>query len=148
MSIFGINTNSTIKSIIEGEADGVIKNYLVLPSPKKELDQLVKIASKLHHNGISPYIKVKYDWEYGQRARVLDIVGCSGEVIHILKKTSINMFDKHAYDLERIKNSLMNTFSLPNHNIKTALVFIDNSNREEIDSKMKKLDINIEHFII
>ena len=58
------------------------------------------------------------------------------------------MFDKHAYDLERIKNSLMNTFSLPNHNIKTALVFIDNSNREEIDSKMKKLDINIEHFII
>ena len=145
MLIRSINTGSDLGSIIKGSPNGKDVKYFILEEPRKDLERISYLANKKIDNGCEVFIKVKFEWEYGQRARVLEVVSKSGKSITISKFVSVSNFDKHLFDLERIREVIEKQFGISSDNIICSLV----TNSESEANQLKKLIANMgKNFII
>ena len=88
MPIYRGNINSTLVSIIDNSSDGENKQFFYHIPCKKELDTLLFFASNLESKDRSVFIRVNYDWEYGLRARRIDLVSKEQNIITLYKKSS------------------------------------------------------------
>lgn len=122
MLVRRINTGSNIASIISNAPDGKATDYIIVDNPTKELDRLTVLANKKIEAGEEAFIKVKFDWEYGQRARVLEVVSRQGDVLTIHKFVSASNFDRHVLDLERLRDLLCSRAGLGPDCIRCCLV--------------------------
>lgn len=111
MPIQRININSSLDSIIMGKADGGTKQYLLTYPCKKEIDYFVYFAYVLETENIKPYVRVNYEWEYGQRARRIDLVGVVQNNIILYKKTNKFNTDSNALDRRYKPESICNQSS-------------------------------------
>ena len=141
MPIQRININSTIDSIIMGKADGGVKQYLLTHPCKKEIDYFVYFAHVLEAENIKPYVRVNYEWEYGQRARRIDLVGVADNKIIIYKKTNRFNTDSNALDLVRIKDHLLSQYS--GIGIEAVLIYTEDVDIRVIKDTIDSLGVNV-----
>lgn len=146
MPIQRVNINSSLNSIILGNADGGIKQYLLTYPCKKEIDYFVYFAHILELEHITPYVRVSYDWEYGQRARRIDLVGVTDDRIILYKKTNKFNTDSNALDLTRIKEHISAQYS--NIGIDTVLIYTDDVDCRTISDTITSLGLKVNYKII
>lgn len=135
MPIYRGNINSTLRSIIKDSPDGENKQFLYHVPCKKELDTLLYFADAIETKTCSVFIRVNYEWEYGLRARRIDLVSKEQNIITIYKKTSKFSTDSNALDLARHKDCILQSF--PNIDVKCVLLY---SEKMEEKSILKTLD--------
>lgn len=143
MPIQQININSTLSSIILGKADGGIKKYLLTLPCKKEIDYFVYFAHVLETENIKPFVRVNYEWEYGQRARRIDLVGVTENKIIIYKKTNKFNTDSNALDLVRIKEHISSQYS--NLRIDAVLLYSEDVDNHVINDTISSLGIDVSY---
>lgn len=144
MFVRRIITGGTINSIIEGLSNGKESNYLIVDEPKKELEKLAYFANKKIEEGFTSYLKVKYEWELGQRARVLEVVTRKDETVTIYKFVTATNFDQHAIDLERMKESICGKGLIKEENLKICLVTISVEQKERVKEMLAEMNIESE----
>lgn len=143
MPIQRININSTLDSIIKGKADGGTKQYLLTHPCKKEIDYFVYFAHVLEGEDIKPYVRVNYEWEYGQRARRIDLVGVKDNTIIIYKKTNKFNTDSNALDLVRIKDHIATQYS--DIGIDAVLIYTEDIDNRVITDTIDSLGVNVSY---
>ena len=126
-----------------GKADGGIKKYLLTLPCKKEIDYFVYFAHVLETENIKPFVRVNYEWEYGQRARRIDLVGVTENKIIIYKKTNKFNTDSNALDLVRIKEHISSQYS--NLRIDAVLLFSENVDNHVINDTISSLGIDVSY---
>ena len=141
MPIQRININSSLDSIIMGKADGGTKQYLLTHPCKKEIDYFVYFAHVLESENIKPYVRVNYEWEYGQRARRIDLVGVADNRIILYKKTTKFNTDSNALDLVRIKEHISAQYS--NLGIDVVLISTEDIDNHVINDTISSLGLNV-----
>ena len=141
MPIQRININSTLDSIIMGKADGSTKQYLLTRPCKKEIDYFVYFAYVLESESIKPYVRVNYEWEYGQRARRIDLVGVTKDKIILYKKTNKFNTDSNALDLVRIKEHISTQYS--NLGVDAVLIYTEDVDNGVINDTISSLGLNV-----
>lgn len=141
MFVRRIITGGTLNSIIAGLSDGKENNYLIVDNPCKELERLAYFANKKIEEGLTSYLRVKYEWELGQRARILEVVTQNGEVITIYKFVSMTNFDQHAIDLERMKESICEQGLMTEENLKICLVTTSEEQKERVKEMLADMGI-------
>lgn len=141
MPIQRININSSLDSIIMGKADGGTKQYLLTYPCKKEIDYFVYFAYVLETENIKPYVRVNYEWEYGQRARRIDLVGVVQNNIILYKKTNKFNTDSNALDLIRIKEHILSKY--PNLGIDAVLIYAEDIDNRVINDTIASLGLNV-----
>lgn len=80
MFVYKVNINSSLESLVDGKPDGEEKDFIIKEQRKKEIDYLPYFAYQIACDGFLPFIRVKFDWEYGQRARRIEPVGIKNGV--------------------------------------------------------------------
>lgn len=143
MPIQRININSSLDSIIHGNADGTTKQYILTHPCKKEIDYFVYFAHVLESENIKPYVRVNYDWEYGQRSRRIDLVGVEDGKIIIYKKSNKFNTDSNALDLARIKEQISMKYS--DVGIEVVLIYTEDIDRHVIDDTINSLGVNVSY---
>lgn len=143
MPIQRININSTLDSIIQGKADGDTKQYLLTLPCKKEIDYFVYFAHVLEDENIKPYVRVNYEWEYGQRARRIDLVGIKDNKIIIYKRTNKFNTDSNALDLVRIKDHIANQYT--DIGIDAVLIYTEDVDNRIIIDTIDSLGVKISY---
>lgn len=146
MPIQRININSSLESIIKGRADGGEKQFLLNYPCKKEIDYLVYFAHLLEKENIVPYVRVAFDWEYGQRARRIDLVGVDKDTILLYKKANEFNTDSNALDLIRIKNKVNEKYS--NLKISTCLIYSERVEERTIQTTLHSLGLDVNYKIM
>ena len=146
MPIQRININSSLDSIIMGKADGGTKQYLLTHPCKKEIDYFVYFAYVLESENIKPYVRVNYEWEYGQRARRIDLVGVAQNKVILYKKTNKFNTDSNALDLVRIKEHIQSQYT--NLGIDAVLIYTEDIDNRIINDTISSLGLNIKYKII
>ncbi len=141
MPIQRININSSLHSIIMGKADGGTKQYLLTHPCKKEIDFFVYFAHVLELEDIKPYVRVNYEWEYGQRARRIDLVGVTKNKIILYKKTNKFNTDSNALDLVRIKDHISAQYS--NLGVDAVLIYTEDVDNGVINDTISSLGLNV-----
>ena len=141
MPIQRININSSLDSIIMGKADGGTKQYLLTHPCKKEIDYFVYFAHVLESENIKPYVRVNYEWEYGQRARRIDLVGVADNRIILYKKTTKFNTDSNALDLVRFKEHISAQYS--NLGIDVVLIYTEDIDNHVINDTISSLGLNV-----
>ncbi len=141
MPVQRININSSLDSIIKGKADGGVKQFLLTYPCKKEIDYFVYFANVLEQENIMPFVRVNFDWEYGQRARRIDLVGVSKDKIFIYKKTNKFNTDSNALDLVRIKEQVLAKYS--NLGIDAVLIYTDDIDNQVIHKTINSLGVDV-----
>ena len=126
-----------------GKADGGIKKYLLTLPCKKEIDYFVYFAHVLETENIKPFVRVNYEWEYGQRARRIDLVGVTENKIIIYKKTNKFNTDSNALDLVRIKEHITSQYS--NLRIDAVLLYSENVDNHVINDTISSLGIDVSY---
>ena len=141
MPIQQININSSLESIINGKADGGTKQYLLTHPCKKEIDYFVYFAHVLESENIKPYVRVNYEWEFGQRARRIDLVGVMKNKIILYKKTNKFNTDSNALDLVRIKEHISKQYS--NLGVDAVLIYTEDVDNGIINDTILSLGLNV-----
>ena len=141
MPIQQININSSLDSIIEGKANGQVKQYLLTHPCRKEIDHFVYFAHVLEQENITPYVRVNYEWEYGQRARRIDLVGVLKKKIILFKKTNAFNTDRNALDLIKIKNHILSMH--PDIEVDVVLLYTEDINNKIINNTITSLGLNV-----
>jgi len=141
MPIQRININSSLESIINGKADGGTKQYLLTHPCKKEIDYFVYFAHVLESENIKPYVRVNYEWEFGQRARRIDLVGVMKNKIILYKKTNKFNTDSNALDLVRIKEHISKQYS--NLGVDAVLIYTEDVDNGIINDTILSLGLNV-----
>lgn len=126
-----------------GKADGGTKQYLLTLPCKKEIDYFVYFAHVLETENIKPFVRVNYEWEYGQRARKIDLVGLTGNKIIIYKKTNKFNTDSNALDLARIKEHILSQYS--NLRIDAVLLYSEDVDNRVINDTISSLGIDVSY---
>lgn len=144
MFVQRIITGGTINSIIEGLSNGKESNYLIVDNPRKELERLAYFANQKMKDGFTSYLKVKYEWELGQRARVLEVITKKEEVITIYKFVSMTNFDQHAIDLERMRKSICGQGFISEDNLKICLVTATPEQKKRVKELLADIGIECE----
>ncbi|MBO4826342.1 MAG: hypothetical protein J5506_03765 [Prevotella sp.] len=142
MPIYRGNINSTLKSIINNSSDGENKQFFYHHPCKKELDTLLFFASNLESKDRSIFIRVNYDWEYGLRARRIDLVSKEQNTITLYKKSSKFSTDSNAIDLSRIKDSVMKSF--PNLIVKCVLLYSERIEEKSVRQTLESLKLDVD----
>lgn len=143
MPIQRININSSLNSIIMGKADGGTKQYFLTHPCKKEIDYFVYFAHVLESEDVIPYVRVNYEWEYGQRARRIDLVGVSDKKLILYKKSNKFNTDSNALDLIRIKEHISSQY--PNIGIDAVLIYTEDIDNHIIDDTITSLGLNVSY---
>lgn len=146
MPIQRININSSLDSIIRGKADGGIKKYLLTHPCKREIDYLVYFAHVLELENIKPYVRVNFEWEYGQRARRIDLVGVTDNKIILYKKTNKFNTDSSALDLVRIKDHISEEYT--NLGVDVVLIYTEKIESHIINGIIASLGFSVDYKII
>lgn len=146
MPIYGVNINSSLDSIIQGTPDGLYKQFLIEVPCKKELDYLVYYACQISNEGITPFIRVQFDWGYGQRARKLDLVGIKNGELFIYKKSKRFSTDSHALDLSRLSEQIKKHY--PDIKVSCVLLFSENIDIDVAKSTINSLGLDVSIKII
>lgn len=146
MPIYKGNINSTLASIIADSSDGEEKQFFYHMPCKKELDTLVYFASNLESKNRSVFIRVNYEWEYGLRARRIDLVSKESNTITLYKKSTKFATDSNAIDLFRLKESVEDSF--PNLNVKCMLLYSDTIEEQNIRQTLDSLNLDVEFMTI
>ena len=146
MPIYRGNINSTLVSIIKDSSDGENKQFFYRIPCKKELDTLLLFAKHLESKNRSVFIRVNYEWEYGLRARRIDLVAKEENTITLYKKSSKFSTDSNAIDLARLKESILKSF--PNLNIKCVLLYSERIEENSIRQTLESLELDVEYQII
>lgn len=141
MPIYKGNINSTLASIIADSSDGEEKQFFYHMPCKKELDTLVYFASILESKNRSVFIRVNYEWEYGLRARRIDLVSKESNTITLYKKSTKFATDSNAIDLFRLKESVEDSF--PNLNVKCMLLYSDTIEEQSIRQTLDSLNLDV-----
>lgn len=141
MPIQRININSSLESIINGKADGGTKQYLLTHPCKKEIDYFVYFAHVLESENIKPYVRENYEWEFGQRARRIDLVGVMKNKIILYKKTNKFNTDSNALDLVRIKEHISKQYS--NLGVDAVLIYTEDVDNGIINDTILSLGLNV-----
>lgn len=141
MPIYKGNINSTLASIIADSSDGEEKQFFYHMPCKKELDTLVYFASNLESKNRSVFIRVNYEWEYGLRARRIDLVSKESNTITLYKKSTKFATDSNAIDLFRLKESVEDSF--PNLNVKCMLLYSDTIEEQSIRQTLDSLNLDV-----
>ena len=123
MPIYRGNINSTLASIVANSSDGEEKQFFYHVPCKKKLETLVYFASNIESKDRSVFIRVNYEWEYGLRARRIDLVSKEYDTITLYKKSNKFATDSNAMDLYRLKESVSGSF--PNLKVKCMLLYSD-----------------------
>ena len=143
MLIQRVNINSSLNSIIMGKADGSTKQYLLTHPCKKEIDYFVYFAHVLESEKIIPYVRVNYEWEYGLRARRIDLVGLTDKKIILYKRSNKFNTDSNALDLIRIKEHISSQY--PNIGIDAVLIYTEDVDNRIIDDTIASLGLHISY---
>jgi hypothetical protein len=141
MPIYKGNINSTLASIIADSSDGEEKQFFYHMPCKKELDTLVYFASNLESKNRSVFIRVNYEWEYGLRARRIDLVSKESNTITLYKKSTKFATDSNAIDMFRLKESVEDSF--PNLNVKCMLLYSDTIEEQSIRQTLDSLNLDV-----
>ena len=141
MPIYRGNINSTLVSIVKDSSDGENKQFFYQKPCKKELDTLLYFASNLESKDRSVFIRVNYEWEYGLRARRIDLVSKEQNTITLYKKSSIFSTDSNALDLVRLKESVFKTF--PNLDVKCVLLYSERIEEDSIRKTLNSLNLDV-----
>ena len=146
MPIHIININSTLPSILEGSPDGDTQNFLLRFPCRSEIDYLVYYSHELESDNRTSYIRVNYEWEYGQRARRIDLVTKEENLITLYKKTSVFATDQNALDLARLKEDISKKFPL--YEIECVLIFSKDVDEVSIKQTIASLNLDTKFIII
>ena len=146
MPIQRLNLNSTLESIIIGSPDGIEKMFLLKQPLKKEIDYFAHFTNILSNECQNTYVRVKFEWGYGQRPRVLDMVGKIDDKIIIYKKTNRFSIDSNALDLSRIKERIIEMF--PNQEVELCLIITEDIKESTIKNTLTSLGLQINYRII
>ena len=141
MPIYKGNINSTLASIVADSEDGEEKQFFYHMPCKKELDTLVYFASILESKDRSVFIRVNYEWEYGLRARRIDLVSKEANTITLYKKSTKFATDSNAIDLFRLKECVADSF--PNLNVKCMLLYSDTIEEQIIHQTLDSLKLDV-----
>ena len=141
MPIYKGNINSTLASIVADSSDGEEKQFFYHMPCEKELDTLVYFASNLESKNRSVFIRVNYEWEYGLRARRIDLVSKEANTITLYKKSTKFATDSNAIDLFRLKESVADSF--PNLNVKCMLLYSDAIEEQSIHQTLDSLKLDV-----
>ena len=146
MPIYKGNINSTLASIVADSSDGEEKQFFYHMPCKKELDTLVYFASSIESENCSVFIRVNYEWEYGLRARRIDLVSKEANTITLYKKSTKFATDSNAIDLSRLKESVTDSF--PHVNVKCMLLYSDVVEEQSIRQTLDPLKLDVEFMTI
>ncbi len=113
---------------------------------KKELDTLVYFASNIESKDRFVFIRVKYEWEYGMRARRIDLVSKESNTITLYKKSNKFATDSNAIDLSRLKESVLDSF--PHLKVKCMLLYSDIIEEQSIRKTLDSLKLDVGFMII
>ena len=141
MPIYRGNINSTLASIVANSSDGEKKQFFYHIPCKKELETLVYFASNIESKDRSVFIRVNYEWEYGLRARRIDLVSKEANTITLYKKSSKFATDSNAIDLSRLKESVLDSF--PHLNVKCMLLYSDIVEEQSIRQTLDSLKLDV-----
>lgn len=141
MPIYRGNINSTLASIVANSSDGEEKQFFYHVPCKKELETLVYFASNIESKDRSVFIRVNYEWEYGLRARRIDLVSKEYDTITLYKKSNKFATDSNAMDLYRLKESVSGSF--PNLKVKCMLLYSDTVEEQSIQQTLDSLKLDV-----
>lgn len=141
MPIYRGNINSTLASIIANSSDGEEKKFFYNMPCKNELDTLVYFASNIESKDRLVFIRVNYKWEYGLRARRIDLVSKEANIITLYKKSTKFATDSNAIDLSRLKESILESF--PHLNVKCMLLYSDVIEEKTIRQTLNSLKLDV-----
>lgn len=147
MNIINLNINCDISFLLGFDGNtGNDNKYIVFENPKKEIEYLVAFSNQLIlTKNVKPYIRVKYNWKYGRRPKVIEVVGCDNGVLTLYKKVNTSNFDQHATDLLRIKDEIIAQYKIDSELIKCCLVFDKSINTEIIEELITNLSKGIDY---
>ena len=99
-NIFTINCNSSLKSIINNEEDGLYKNFLINPNSQTKENKILYLSQKISENNNKTFLKVKFS--YGRRDKRIEVVKKSNKIINLYKISSAKKLDRDAFELDEI----------------------------------------------
>lgn len=99
-NIFTINCNSSLKSIINNEEDGLYKNFLINPNSETKENKILSFSQKISESNNKTFLKVKFC--YGRRDKRIEVVKKSNELINLYKISSEKKLDRDAFELDEI----------------------------------------------
>lgn len=148
MLIRSINSGSNILSILDNTADGKASNYIISDNPHNDIERITAWACHKADQGYETFIKVKFDWKFGDRARVLEVVAKQNSSIIIYKFVNLSNFDKHTIDLMRIKDELASHFNIDHAAIQCCLVTMTASEAAKVAALLNDMGciFDVEHF--
>ena len=141
MFVYRVNINSSLESLVDGNPDGGEKDFIIKEQRKKEIDYLPYFAYQIASDGFLPFIRVKFDWEYGQRPRRIELVGIKNGSFFIYKKSSVFAVDSNALDLWRLKQRIEEKYE--NISVSCVLIFTEAVNVDSISSTIESLGIDV-----
>lgn len=140
MFIRRLNSGSDLSSILEGCPNGAEANYVIVDKPRKELERLACFANKKIEEGKEAYLKVKFNCDLGQRARILEVVTKDNETVTIYKFVKEANFDQHVIDLDRIRDSACDIFGINASNLQICVITND-IEKEKLQGLVAELGI-------
>ncbi|MBF6641673.1 hypothetical protein IVB69_09290 [Flavobacterium sp. J49] len=145
--IIELNTKSNFEDIALDKTNGVYRKYIINELSKNKLDKIVLTShlfqSKQNKN---PFIEVKYD--FGRRNKRLEIVYKENLSITICKITNMSEFDKDCLELIAVIEDMKNKQVMMNFRINGTLIFMDNYNREIVETYLNNQNTHFNHVLI
>ncbi|MBP8994175.1 MAG: hypothetical protein KBG30_10265 [Bacteroidales bacterium] len=145
--IIELNTKSNFEDIVLNNTSGVNRKYLINEHSKNKIDKIILTSHLLQSKqNINPFIEVKYN--FGRRNKRLEIVYKENSFVTICKITNMSEFDKDCLELIAVIEDMKTKPVLENFSMNGLLVFMENYNKEIVESYVNNQNKHFKHILI
>lgn len=145
--IIELNTKSNFEDIVSNNTSGVNRKYLINEHSKNKIDKIILTSHLLQSKqNKNPFIEVKYD--FGRRNKRLEIVYKENSSVTICKITNMSEFDKDCLELIAVIEDMQTKSVLENFRMNGLLVFMENYNKEIVESYLNNQKKHFKHILI
>jgi len=145
--ILELNTKSNFEDIVLNNSSGVNRKYLINENSKNKIDKIILTSHLLQSKqNKNPFIEVKYD--FGRRNKRLEIVYKENFTVTICKITNMSEFDKDCLELIAVFEDMQTKPFLENFRMNGLLVFMENYNKEIVESYLNNQNKHFKHILI
>lgn len=142
-----LNTKSNFEDIVLNNTSGVNRKYLINEPSKNKIDKIILTSHLLQSKqNKNPFIEVKYD--FGRRNKRLEIVYKENSSVTICKITNMSEFDKDCLELIAVIEDMQTKPVLENFRMNGLLVFMENYNKEIVESYLNNQNKHFKHILI
>ncbi len=106
MTIISLNDNNEITNILKGIPGGKLRKCILTNENIERLSPIIRLAHNLELKGSSVFIEVKFQSQFSQRYKRLEIVSLYDKKVSIYKFSKKSSFEKECLEVQRVIDEL------------------------------------------